>query len=51
MVAIVCQNESDEVIIKYIWGTVMILNLNFKIKGVKKQRETMYRKLFKESHL
>ena len=35
-VVIVCQNENDEVILKYIWGTVMILDLKFKINIVKK---------------
>ena len=35
-VDIACQNEIHEVIIKYIWGTVMILNLQLKIKSVNK---------------
>ena len=30
------QNESDEVILKYIWGIVVILNFQFKSKIVKK---------------
>ena len=34
--AILCQKESCEVILKYIWGTNMILNSQFKIKSVKK---------------
>ena len=36
MVPIPCQNESYEFIIKDIWGTVMILNLQFKINIAKK---------------
>ena len=36
IVAIASQNESYEVILKYIWGTVMILNLKLKNNGVKK---------------
>ena len=33
-VSIACQNENYEVILKYIWGTVMILNFQFKIMSV-----------------
>ena len=36
IVAIACQNESYEVTLKDIWGTVMILNVQFKMKSVKK---------------
>ena len=35
-VSVSFQNKSYEVILKYICGTVMILNLQFKIKTVKK---------------
>ena len=41
----------NEVILKSIWVTAMILNFEFKIKSVNKQQETMGRKLFMESHL
>ena len=35
-VAISCQHESDDVTIKYIWGTMIILNFQFKIMSVYK---------------
>ena len=51
MIAIDCKNGSYEVILKAIWGTVMIFNLQLKIRSVKKQQETIGRKLFKEYNL
>ena len=51
IVAIECQNESYEIILKPIWGTVMNFNFQFKIKSVKKYRKTMVGKIFMVSHL
>ena len=51
MVVIAYQNESYEVFLKVVWVTVVILSLQFKIKSVKKQRQTMGGKIFMEYHL
>ena len=51
MAVIAHQNESYEVFLQVILVTVVILSLQLKIKSVKKQRQTMGRKIFMEYHL